>query len=177
MIDFVQISKRGKTLDIHFRPRESLNVPLGVSFTSTGITIKAEITMPELSELELSKGASGTVTGFTSDKLVLFLSSGGSADVDGVINDLVLRLSSGGSVDVDGVINDLTIRSSRGGSADLSNSRVHDAVVDISGGSRVTINLDGRLDADVSGGSTLFYMGEPTLGEIYTSGASRVRKI
>lgn len=41
---------------------------------------------------------------------------------------------------------------------------------------RARINLDGRLDTEVSGASTLEYIGDPTLGDINSSGASTIRK-
>jgi len=53
---------------------------------------------------------------------------------------------------------------------------VVNADVSLSGGSRATINLDGRLDADLSGGSNLLYIGDPTMGDINTSGGSTVGK-
>jgi hypothetical protein len=38
------------------------------------------------------------------------------------------------------------------------------------------INARGRLDANVSGASTLAYVGNPTLGETSTSGASSIKR-
>ena len=53
---------------------------------------------------------------------------------------------------------------------------VNDADVEFSGASSGTINLSGRLDADISGASRLYYIGEPTMGNINTSGASSLSK-
>jgi hypothetical protein len=52
---------------------------------------------------------------------------------------------------------------------------VADASVEASGGSEVTVNVSGRLDADASGGSRVFYLGSPALGKIDESGGSTVR--
>jgi hypothetical protein len=54
---------------------------------------------------------------------------------------------------------------------------IDDANVNVSGASTVTINLDGRLDASVSGASTLSYIGDPEMGTINVSGASTLRRI
>ena len=54
---------------------------------------------------------------------------------------------------------------------------VHNADVKLSGASQATVNLDGRLDADLSGASHLEYIGEPTMGVMTTSGASTVSRI
>lgn len=40
----------------------------------------------------------------------------------------------------------------------------------------ITSNLEGRLDAEVSGASSLQYLGDPTMGDINTSGASTINK-
>jgi len=58
----------------------------------------------------------------------------------------------------------------------LADFPVHDVNVNVSGASTGTINLDGRLDANVSGASTLLYIGEPTMGTINVSGASTLRE-
>lgn len=57
---------------------------------------------------------------------------------------------------------------------ELSEFTVHNARVNLSGASRATIDLDGRLDADLSGASTLLYIGEPTMGEVSVTGGSRL---
>jgi len=63
-----------------------------------------------------------------------------------------------------------------GSRLELSDFTVHNTNVDLRGGSSATINLDGRLDADLSGGSTLFYISDPTLGDIQTSSGSTISK-
>ena len=46
--------------------------------------------------------------------------------------------------------------------------------VEASGASTAIVNVSGRLDAEASGASKVEYLGEPTLGNIDESGASRV---
>ena len=53
---------------------------------------------------------------------------------------------------------------------------VHDATINLSSGSGATVNLDGKLDSDLKGGSHLYYLGEPTLCEISETGGSTVSK-
>jgi len=52
----------------------------------------------------------------------------------------------------------------------------NNADVNFSGASRGTVNLNGRLDANLSGASRLWYIGEPTMGDINTSGASAISR-
>ncbi|UCD73742.1 MAG: DUF2807 domain-containing protein [Candidatus Bathyarchaeota archaeon] len=151
VIDDIQVTKQGETLTIGLKPRT-----LG---TYRSVTLKAEITMPDLSKIYLSSGTTATAKGFR------------------LTHDIELDLSSGSSVKMEGSANNLTIDASSGSNLDLSEFRVHNANVELSGGSSATINLDGRLDADLSSGSTLYYIGDPTLGDIETSGGSTVKKI
>ncbi|MFC1965289.1 GIN domain-containing protein, partial [Chloroflexota bacterium] len=53
---------------------------------------------------------------------------------------------------------------------------VNNANVTFSGASKGTVNLNGRLDANLSGASKLSYVGEPTMGTIKTSGGSSLGK-
>ena len=114
--------------------------------------------MPDIEGLELSGGSRGDISGFV-----------GLASLD-------LELSGGSHVDVDGSADNLRVDASGGSTLDLEAFPVHDADIGFSGGSSGTISLDGTLNADVSGGSRLWYVGSPTLGDIDTSGGAIVTK-
>jgi hypothetical protein len=86
-----------------------------------------------------------------------------------------LELSGGSQVTVSGSGDDLTVDASGGSGADLSSFPVVNANVDASGGSQVTVNASGTLNVDASGGSQVYYLGDPTLGNIDTSGGAQVR--
>jgi hypothetical protein len=62
------------------------------------------------------------------------------------------------------------------GRFNLKDFTVNDAHVHLSGASSGTINLNGKLDADLSGVSKLSCVGEPEMGDINTSGKSTVSK-
>jgi ribosomal protein L40E len=166
ILDYVEVFKTSDTLTIRLK--------LGYSYQST--TLSAKITMPTLYELELSGGTHGTVEGFSSShEFVLGLSGGSSLTGDFMTSeDGQFTLSGGSTLSIDGAANDLRITGSSGSHLELSNFTVHNANVDLSGGSHATVNLDGRLDADLSGGSTLLYIGDPALGDIDTSGGSTI---
>jgi DNA/RNA endonuclease YhcR with UshA esterase domain len=57
---------------------------------------------------------------------------------------------------------------------DLSEYQVSDANLDVSGASSVTVNPGGTLNVIASGASEVFYLGEPTLGKVDSSGSSNV---
>ncbi len=147
VVDKLRVTKEGDTLSIALDP--------GIY---TFMSLRAVVTMPDIEGLELSGGSRGSISGFM-----------GLASLD-------LELSGGSHVDAEGSAIDLTVDASGGSTLDLENFPVHDADVVFSGGSSGTISLDGNLDADASGGSRLWYIGSPTLGDIDTSGGATVQK-
>jgi hypothetical protein len=147
VVDKLRVTKTGDTLSIALDP--------GIYI---GMTLRAVVTMPNIEGLELSGGSRGDISGFV-----------GLASLD-------LELSGGSHVDVEGSAGDLMVDASGGSTLDLSGFPVNDADITFSGGSSGTISLDGTLDADVSGGSRLWYIGSPTLGNIDTSGGATVQK-
>ena len=59
---------------------------------------------------------------------------------------------------------------------DLEAFLVNNADIGLSGGGKATVNVDGTLDVNLSGGSKVLYVGEPTLGDRDLSGDSTVSK-
>jgi hypothetical protein len=59
---------------------------------------------------------------------------------------------------------------------DLADFQIDDANVNLSGASHATVNLNGTLNVEASGASSLEYIGNPTLGNVNTSGGSSVNK-
>ena len=147
MVDNIQVSKSGSTLNIGLKPG-----------SYNRLTLKANIKLPLLRELQLSGGSHGFVNGFNVPPYY----SG----------DFILGLSGGSHAEMEGSANKISVEASGGSHLDLTDFPVHNAHVDLSGGSHATINIDGRLDADLSGGSRLYYIREPTLGDIDISGGS-----
>jgi hypothetical protein len=169
IMEYVEIKKSGDALVI--------GVKWGYSFRS--VTLNAEITMPELHSLELSGGSQGKLEEFSStNQFSVELSGGSFLNGEFVTSENVdLDLSGGSHLSgLVGEANDLTIDASSGSHLDLTNFTVQDVNVELSGGSHATINLDGKLEADLSGGSHLSYIGEPILRNIEISGGSEISK-
>jgi hypothetical protein len=146
--NYVQVSKLGNTL--------SVGLKAGYSVTTS--TLKVEISMPSLNRLELSGGSHGNVARSISTSNFEIDASGGSI------------------IQMQGQANDLTVHGSGGSQLNLSNFAVRNANVNLSGGARTEINVSGRIDATLSGGSHLFYSGNPTLGNIDVSGGSAIER-
>ena len=84
-------------------------------------------------------------------------------------------LSGASQVTLNGSAQGVTIDASGASQADLSRFQAASANVEASGASSVTVNPSGRLDVDASGASKVYYLGNPTLGTVNTSGASTIR--
>ncbi len=160
-------------------------------------SMAAEITMPLLREADLSGAASGTISGFRSaDRLdidasgasvveLVDISAGdfrgdlsGASRITGRLTagDAEFELSGASILQLEGSAGDLVVDASGASLVKLTDFTVDNANVRLSGASNGTVNPGGRLDADLSGASSLGYIGEPTLGDIDLSDASNLKK-
>ncbi len=148
VMEYVEVSKSGETLKV--------GVSWGISFRS--VTLKIRISMPEVKKIELSGGVQGKIEDFAST------------------NQLSIDLSGGSQLTGEGSTGELIVDASGGSQLHFADYLAQDSDIELSGGSQATINLDGTLNADLSGGSHLYYYGNPTLGEIETSSGSQITK-
>jgi len=167
VIDYVQVSQDGQTLKIRVG-----GVP---SFRR--VTLKASVTMPQLGGLTVSGASRGTVSDFSCTDAVSIAVSGASRVTgDITAGDIEFDVSGASTVQLEGSADDMVAIISGASCFSLGDFTVNNANVNVSGASTGTINLDGRLDANVSGASTLLYIGDPIMGAINVSGASTLKK-
>jgi hypothetical protein len=141
------------------------------------VTLKASVTMPELGGLAVSGACSGTVSNFNSTEAVSITVSGASRVTgDITAGDIEFDISGASTIQLEGSADDMIAAVSGASTCNLGDFTVNDADVNVSGASTGTINLNGRLDANVSGASTLLYIGDPIMGTIDVSGASTLRE-
>ena len=146
MFEYIQVIKAGSTLTVRLTP--------GLSILTS--TLKVEITMPDLQAVQFSGGVRGTASGFVSS------------------NDFRAELSGGSTLTMDGQAANLMATCSGGSNLKLDEFEVNNADIDFSGGSQGTISAAGTVNANLSGGSRLYYVGDPILGDINTSGGSSI---
>lgn len=171
--DDIQVIKTGDTLKIGCK----LDLFRGLPIKSVPPKMRrAEITMPELYKLNLSGATRGEVKGFSSShNLVLGISGTSSMEMtDMSVRDVMVDLSGASNLKAKGVANNLYITASGASHLDFSEFPLHDANINLSGASGVIVNLDGVLDANLSGASRLKYLGQPKIRNIQTSGGSEV---
>jgi hypothetical protein len=155
-------------------------------------TPRVSITMPKLASLHLSGASEGDVNGFKSTTdFGLYVSGASNADLDMETGRFTAEVSGASNVkgrltaassnievsgasdfDLTGKGGDISLRCSGASTASLRYFEVEDADVVCTGASDGSLNISGRLDAELSGSSDFNYYGSPTLGRIEVSGAS-----
>jgi len=168
-VDDLDIKIQGDALKIGFK--STFNTRL------KDATFEADITMPELSAIDVSSASRAEINGFSSSApFRADVSSASSLGGDIDAGNTTLDVSGASSVELSGSGADLVVNASGASTVDLSNFPVGDATVDASDASRVTVNANGTLDVDASSASNVMYLGNPTLGAIDLSGASSVEE-
>ncbi len=163
--DYLQVVKQGDTLRIGLKPGTMV----------TNATLQAEVTMPELTGLDVSGASHVAIAGFKSpEALNVDVSGASSLRGDIEAGDARFDVSGASNATLTGSGQDVTIDASGASEADLADFAVADAVVEASGASNVTVNASGRLDANASGASHVYYLGSPALGTIDSSGGSSI---
>ncbi len=159
--------KQGSTLRIGLKPISSSTV--------SDMTLEAEVTMPQLTGIELSGASDGSVTGFMSTE-ALYAEVSGASSLRGDIEAGGVRFDVSGASDVKlrGSGEDLVMDVSGASSADLADFPVADADIEVRGASSATVNVSGRLDVEANGASRVRYRGSPTLGNVDSSGGSSI---
>ncbi|MFC2056641.1 GIN domain-containing protein [Chloroflexota bacterium] len=183
LLKYIEVSKEGKTLKMGLKAVTLL----------WPITLEAKITMPNLRGLVLSGATRGTVSSFSStENLGIELSGASSLDLVDVsagdvkfnvyeaskvagnliADDTEFNIDGASTVQLEGSADDMAVDANGASRVELAGFTVENVDIKFSGASIGTVNVDGRLDADLSGASALSYFGKPTKGTIKTSGAS-----
>ena len=189
--DYVAVAKEGETLRIYLNPRHTFT-----DFTLQAKTLKAKITMPVLHGLQLSGASKGTITGFKSPQDFNLNVSGASSlamedievddaefEVSGAskvtgnmdASDTRFKVSGASKVELVGSANNMTLNASGASKVNLTDFLLENAYVNLSGAGEATLNIKGRLDSVLSDASRLYFLGNPTMGNISVTGASTIK--
>ncbi len=147
--EYLKVRKEGKTLYLSLQPR----------LRSFNGTLRAEIVMPMLTELQTSGAASVRIKGFTGKNLEI--ESSGAFDLKGA----------------DSSFEDLSLESSGAANIDLSGVPVKNARIELSGAGNIKLRMNGgELTGALSGACNLVYSGTVSLQQIESSGLSSIRQ-
>ena len=142
----------------------------------TNATFRAKIGLPSLRSLDLSEATTATVSGFESQEDASFRLSGASKLMGrmeaGAVN---LRSGEASVVSLGGTAESLTMDASGASEVNLGDWVADSAAATMKGASRATLNVTGRLDAELREASTLYYVGSPTIGTVSSEQASALK--
>jgi hypothetical protein len=119
--------------------------------------IKIKISLPELTDLEISGASTANVSGVKTDSLELNASGASRIKIDGEVKSVDAEASGASGIDAE-------------------NLRTENAKANASGASHVTVSPTGELDAEASGASSVTYTNEPKSIKQNASGASTIKK-
>jgi hypothetical protein len=138
---------------------------------------KLLVTMPELESVKLAAATRGRMTGFTGRE-VFVAELAGASRLTGDIECGQLRLEGGAAsfFELSGRVQNLVVDLSGTSHASLEKLTAGDTVAKLSGGSTLTVDIQGRLDADITGASSLRWTGAPSLGDVKVTGASSLAR-
>ncbi len=167
LVRCLDVRLAGRTLHIGFKSE---------CWVSRATAMESRITMPTLLGLELSGASKGTIAGFRSERS-LEVNVSGASTLQGEIEagDVTAEVSGASRLELAGRGNNLKVDASGASHVELSGFAVRDAAVEVSGASSATVAPAGRLDAQASGASRIYYLGNPTMGRIETSGGSSIQ--
>jgi len=167
VMEYVQVSQDGQTLKIGLKTVTWLGP----------VTLRASVTMPQLRGLTVSGASRGDIYDFSStEDLDITVSGASRVTGDITAGNIEFDISGASTIQLEGSANDMVASVSGASRFNLGSFTVNNADVSFSGASSGTVNLNGRLDADLSGASRLSYIGEPVMGTIDISGASTISK-
>jgi hypothetical protein len=189
LFDYFEIRQDEETLYIRLKR---------ANYNYINTRLEATITLPELRSLELEGASRGRISGFSSTNPLRLESKGASfleieavkaGDTEFYISDAShitgsietancsFELEEDSIIELTGSGNDAVIIGTDARSVRLTEFPIINAEIRLAGVDNATITLSGRLDVRLSGASTLYYSGNPTLGNINVSDNSKMIKL
>jgi hypothetical protein len=133
----------------------------------------ARVAMPVLRQIDLSMNSRGTISGFhSSEDFIANLALGSSLSGDIEAENVIFDIASGSSLKLEGAADEMTLNGSGGSTAELSEFELTSAKITLTSGSKTTVNVNESMEVDLSLGSTITYIGDPTITKIEISGGS-----
>ena len=166
LLEHLVVEKRGETLHVGLKRGTSVR----------NATLEASISLPEMSKVEASGASAVAISDFTVSGDLDVKASGASSVLGRLVATVArLDLSGASRAELAGTANDTSIEASGASSARMEDFTVTNAAVSLSGASSADLNITGKLEkADLSGASTLKFTGNPVVGDVSTSGGSKV---
>ena len=169
LAEYLDVRVRGNELQVAMKRSHS--------YSPSDDGMRAVISMPELTGLDLSGASEATLSGFSSQK-DLSIDLSGASELKGQITaaNVAFDLSGASEMSLKGTGQHGKLDLSGASQAALFEFQLQSAQANLSGASKAKVHVVKRLDISASGASDLIYAGEPEMGMVSTSGASSVSK-
>lgn len=154
---------------------DELNVGFKRGNIDAVVTPTVVVSMPSLTELDVSGASVAQVDGVDEAELSVDVSGAGDATVDGMIDELQVDLSGASTMTMTGTGDRVVVDLSGASVLDLTELDATSAEIDFSGGSEGTFGPLDSVSGDMSGGSSLAVPDGADLS-VETSGGSSVTR-
>ncbi len=166
LVEYLDVTASGNRLNLFLK--SNVNV--------RNATLRAVVSIPELTALDLSGASRGKIQGCRTAKEVdIELSGASRLEGDLESGDTRLELSGASHAVLKGSAGNVRVNASGASHADLEQFKVKDASVDVDGASHLIVSPSGKLSARASGASSVRYAGQPTSVDSSASGASSIK--
>jgi hypothetical protein len=162
-------------LEVELR-RSTLELSLEPGLSISNVTLRAVVTMPELTSVEASGASRIAFEGFDGpiQRFDVRVSGASNARGDLQVDALLIDASGASTVELTGRAADLDAEASGASGLELRGLEAVAADLRVSGASRAELTVTDALDLDVTGVSRVRYAGDPVIGRLDISGASSV---
>jgi len=166
-IDFIEMEVQGTTLMMGYKP--------GYTYDLNNVSLRAEVTMPEIKSLQLTSSSQVTLDNFR-DQEDLEVTLTGASSLHGRLEAVAMTINASSStyVNLTGTVANISIFADGNSLVDLKGLEAGHASLDTSGVSRVLVNVTGDLDVLANQNSQIYYYGDPVLGEVIVNQFSKV---
>ena len=167
LVEYLDVEKQGDTLIVGMKPSLRFNLRDG--------EMRAVVSMPELTGLDLSGATRTTVAGFSGEQ-PLDVEVSGASRLAGDIScgHVRFNVSGASNVSLRGAADVSSVEASGASKVDLTEFVTQATTVNASGASNVSVSPEDTLDMSASGASHVTYSPGAIIGRINTSGASTV---
>jgi RNA polymerase sigma-70 factor (ECF subfamily) len=164
LFPYIKVERIGTSLHVSL---ESKNKSISAK------TLRATISMPALDGVTLGGACRASIKGFKSHKgFKARINSASRLSGEIEAAKIGLDVSGAGRVTLKGSAKEARISATGASSLELGDLTLDAADVSLTGASRATVNVKGKLDYTLSEASRLVYLGKPTIGKHEVSGAS-----
>ena len=139
---------------------------------------KIHLSADHINEIQVNSGAEVySENTFSSERLVLSVSSGAHAKMDLRVGDLTCESSSGAGMELRGEANTLSASSSSGGGISAYELKAKECIAKASSGADIKLNVSASFDGSATSGGNIKFKGNPEIIDKNNNSGGSVRQV